>query len=954
MKPAALFLLLLFCLSPAVSQGQSEASVPREDDVRTAADVPPELPVLWDELWGLRELVLSLKAVEVEQRQVLRSMESRLRDGEVEAEQQRRSLDRLEETAVQQREELKIAEVKTGADRKLLMELNSDLRRKVEELEEQSKARAVEFSVEMSTLRFRLNTSESSLDDLRKKNSALAAELPFLQTRLRASESTVEQLRRKNAVLAVRLCHAESLMEELMKQTSAFPASNTSSDSEASELEIRLNVRLEELNTNTHALQSRLNSLEEKLNTSAESHLPSFIQDQLSEISSRLNSSQLHLDELKRNSAGHTVQLWSVERRVEELKTGNAAQSADVSALTDRISVGERRLDELQTQTTVQADTVKQLQVRMNSVASQTHGTDQSFKLMKLQRKLNTTESLLDRMNAELEVRLSVSEEQLEDLKIANTVQSVQLSLMESRLADSHNNTTALEVRLRSTETQLEQLENHTAALKVRLSVSEEQLEDLKTENTVQSVHLSLMESGLADSHNNTTALEVRLRSTETQLENHTAALKVRLSVSEEQLEDLKIANTVQLSLMESRLADSHSNTTALEVRLRSTETQLEQLENHTAVYEAELSAVTLRLNITEEQVDELRTQNTDRLTAAERETEVLQVRLRVGEATVSQLKTENEAQSALLTEITSRLEAAENQNSVLSDAVTAIQNQSDAHSGDLSALRTETKVLEKQLSDADSLMMKLQTESSVQSVQLSLMESRLTDSHNSTTALEVRLRSTETQLEQLENHTAALKVRLSVSEEQLEDLKIANTELEVRLSVGEKQLEDLKIENSVLNFRLNETDDRLQQLTNTNSDELKVAFSAGLTDSGSVGPFDEETTLIFSKTITNIGQAYNQTAGVFTAPVRGLYFFSFTAADYLKGYMGLYLYRNNQPIIFNLDLNDHGGYASTSNGVALQLEEGDGVRLGLPASYRLYDDSRNFSVFSGFLLFPL
>lgn len=94
--------------------------------------------------------------------------------------------------------------------------------------------------------------------------------------------------------------------------------------------------------------------------------------------------------------------------------------------------------------------------------------------------------------------------------------------------------------------------------------------------------------------------------------------------------------------------------------------------------------------------------------------------------------------------------------------------------------------------------------------------------------------------------------------------------------------------------------------------------------------------------------------SGVFTAPVSGLYVFSFTAADYLKGYMGLYLYKNDQPIVFSLDLNDHGGYASTSNAVCLQLEEGDRVHLGLPASYRLYDDSRNFSVFSGFLLFHL
>ncbi|XP_031735447.1 intracellular protein transport protein uso1-like isoform X1 [Anarrhichthys ocellatus] len=516
---SVLFLLLFF----SVSWGQLEASVSQEEDLRTVEDdddVPPELPVLWDELRGLKDLVLSVKAAEVEQRQAIRSLETRLRDGELEDWTQRRSLDGLEETVEQQKEELRRT-----------MEMNSDLRRK---LEEQSKVRAVKFSSEVLTLHFRLNASERSMDDLKKKNSALAAELPFLQTRLRASENTVEQLRRKSTVLSVRLCNAESLMEELMRQPSAFPTSNSSSQTE---------TELEEMNSNTQ----------------------------------------------------------------------------------------------------VQDDAVKQLQVRLNSAETQiqqlqTDQSDQTSKPMKLQRKVNTTESLLDTMNTALEVRLSVSEKHLEDLKTENT------------------------------------------ELEVRLRVSEKHLEELKTENTVQSV-------------------------------------------------------------------------------------------------------------------------------------------------------------------------------------------------------------------------------------QLSLMESRLTDSHNKT------------------------------------------TELEVRLRVSDKQLEDVKTENTVLSFRLNETDNRL---TNTNSGDLKVAFSAGLTDSGSVGPFDEETTLIFSKTITNIGQAYNQTEGVFTAPVRGLYFFSFTAADYLKGYMGLHLYRNNQPVVFSLVLNDHGGYASMSGGVALQLEEGDGVRLSLPASYRLYDDSRNFSVFSGFLLFPL
>ena len=141
---SVLFLPLLLCLSPAVSQVEDGVRSGLDgvrsglDGVRSESDVPPELPVLWDELWGLKQLVLSLKAAEVRQRQVLRSMESRLRDGELEAEQQRRSLDALGKMAAQQGEELRESKVRTEADGKLLTELNSDLRRRVEELEDQS------------------------------------------------------------------------------------------------------------------------------------------------------------------------------------------------------------------------------------------------------------------------------------------------------------------------------------------------------------------------------------------------------------------------------------------------------------------------------------------------------------------------------------------------------------------------------------------------------------------------------------------------------------------------------------------------------------------------------------------------------------------------------------------------------------------------------------------------
>lgn len=143
-------LLSLFLLL-SVRQGFSDASV-HQEDIRKSSDhselkpgvppevprlpgvppevprlpgVPPEVPRLWDELLGLKELVLSLKAAEVERRQVLRGVESQLRDRQEECEQQRRRLDQLEDMQLHQPEEL-------------LEEPGSSLRRRVEKLEEQS------------------------------------------------------------------------------------------------------------------------------------------------------------------------------------------------------------------------------------------------------------------------------------------------------------------------------------------------------------------------------------------------------------------------------------------------------------------------------------------------------------------------------------------------------------------------------------------------------------------------------------------------------------------------------------------------------------------------------------------------------------------------------------------------------------------------------------------------
>ncbi|XP_058470648.1 uncharacterized protein LOC131444393 isoform X2 [Solea solea] len=261
-----------------------------------------------------------------------------------------------------------------------------------------------------------------------------------------------------------------------------------------------------------------------------------------------------------------------------------------------------------------------------------------------------------------------------------------------------------------------------------------------------------------------------------------------------------------------------------------------------------------------------------------------------------------------------------------------------------------EVAVVNERLSDGERRRHEHLTRTTDLEEDVSELKNRLLHLETNHTEAELRVNICE---EHLENVKTRQTVQSSM-ESRLNDSNSATTDLLRRVSVGEKQLDELKTRLSALSLSLNVTNDRLQQAAAHSSVGLKVAFSAALTDSGTVGPFDQETTLIFSKSISDVGGAYDTAAGVFTAPVTGIYFFSFTAADYLKGYMGLYLVMNEQPIIFNLKLNDHGGYTCTSGGVALRLDEGDRVRLTLPATYRLYDDSRNFSVFSGFLLFSL
>ncbi|XP_062322311.1 complement C1q-like protein 2 [Osmerus eperlanus] len=134
-----------------------------------------------------------------------------------------------------------------------------------------------------------------------------------------------------------------------------------------------------------------------------------------------------------------------------------------------------------------------------------------------------------------------------------------------------------------------------------------------------------------------------------------------------------------------------------------------------------------------------------------------------------------------------------------------------------------------------------------------------------------------------------------------------------------------------------------------------KVAFYTALTDSGHVGPFNTETSLVYSKVFTNIGNAYSPVTGVFTAPVKGVYYFRFTAMDIRRSLgMGVAMYKNDLLIMANSAHNSHGHAKFLANAVTLELEQGDMIKMRLPPTYGLWDHPHNYNTFSGFLLFPM
>ncbi|XP_018418970.1 PREDICTED: complement C1q tumor necrosis factor-related protein 3 isoform X1 [Nanorana parkeri] len=129
---------------------------------------------------------------------------------------------------------------------------------------------------------------------------------------------------------------------------------------------------------------------------------------------------------------------------------------------------------------------------------------------------------------------------------------------------------------------------------------------------------------------------------------------------------------------------------------------------------------------------------------------------------------------------------------------------------------------------------------------------------------------------------------------------------------------------------------------------ELQVAFMASMATHFS----NINSGIIFSSVETNMGNFFDVMTGRFTAPIPGVYFFTFSMLKHEEvDDVYVYLMHNGNTIVSMYSFESKGKQDSSGNSAVLKLSKDDEVwlRMGTGA---LHGDHQRYCTFCGFLLF--
>ncbi|CAG2233647.1 C1QL [Mytilus edulis] len=124
------------------------------------------------------------------------------------------------------------------------------------------------------------------------------------------------------------------------------------------------------------------------------------------------------------------------------------------------------------------------------------------------------------------------------------------------------------------------------------------------------------------------------------------------------------------------------------------------------------------------------------------------------------------------------------------------------------------------------------------------------------------------------------------------------------------------------------------------------AAFSAYTTKLQTI---TRSTNVKFEKVWTNIGNGYNPSTGIFTAPRQGVYHITAVVMSVGAAQLYLHLKRNNEYTAGSFVTGD--GYKTGTFDVVLNLQKGDTISVGCRSSTTVYSDSDKYTTFSGHLI---